>query len=217
MNQLTSIYNPILNYNHEGFITLITRTSCLPSRWENMTRNTSGTSVKKTLADTKICKTMSDSNKISATLTDADKVIIKSKLDEIAALMPFLISLNKVLRKKLRKMGPKSVEYVNLCLQGALNFPAAMTVGFNTPEFKKDAALIAQILEIQVKMTGIMEQVNDTLMAVGSDAMIEADEVYGNLKLAAKRDTSAKTLVDEIAKRFKGQGKKKKPVVPPLP
>ena len=154
---------------------------------------------------------MSDFNKISATLTDANKVIIKSKLDEIAALMPFLLGLNKTLRKKLRKMGPKSVEYVNLCVQGAVNFPAAMTVGFNTPEFQKDAALIIQILEIQVKMTGIMEQVNDTLMAVGSDAMIEADEVYGNLKQAAKRDTSAKTLVDQIALRFKGQGRRPPP------
>ena len=157
---------------------------------------------------------MSDSNKVSADFPDADVQSVQDKLDEIVALMPFLISLNKKLRTNLRKMGPKSVEYVNLCVQGATNYPKELRVGFDIKEFKRDAKLFAQILEVQVKMTGIMESVNDTMMAAGSDSMMAADEVYGSLKSAAKKDASAKTLVDEIAKRFKGQGKKKTPPTP---
>ena len=157
---------------------------------------------------------MSDSNKVSADFPDADVQSVQDKLDEIVALMPFLISLNKKLRTNLRKMGPKSVEYVNLCVQGATNYSNELRAGFDTKEFKRDAKLFAQILEVQVKMTGIMESVNDTMMAAGSDSMMAADEVYGSLKNAAKKNTSAKTLVDEIAKRFKGQGKKKTPPKP---
>jgi hypothetical protein len=152
---------------------------------------------------------MDKSNKVSAELLDTDKDAVLAKLDEIAALLPFLISLTKTERENLRKMGPKSVEYVTLGVQGAVNFPKAMTVGFNTAEYKKDAQLIAQLLPIQVKAQSIMEQINDTFMAVGSDSIMATDEVYGDLKRAAKKDTTAKAIVDQMAQRFKGQGKKK--------
>ena len=52
---------------------------------------------------------------------------------------------------------------------------------------------------------------NDTILALSSDAMKEADEVYGFLKVAAKRDANAKALVEQISKRFKGQGNFKNP------
>lgn len=47
------------------------------------------------------------------------------------------------------------------------------------------------------------------MLAAGSDAMIAADEVYAELKSSAKKDASVKGLVDQIAKRFKGQGSSK--------
>ena len=55
----------------------------------------------------------------------------------------------------------------------------------------------------------LTEALNDTLLALSSDAMKSADEVYGFLKLASKRDANAKALVEQMSRRFKGQGKKK--------
>jgi hypothetical protein len=159
---------------------------------------------------------MSTQNKISAVLSAADQQTILNSLASAKQLLPFLINLSKEERKKLHKMGPKSVDYVNLCLQGAQTFPTALTVAFDAPEFQKDVTLVNLLLPIAVMVAALAEGINDTMMAVGSDAMIEADEVYGFLKNAAKKDTNAKTLVDQIAKRYSAQGKKRaKPAAPP--
>jgi len=159
---------------------------------------------------------MSTTGKVSATLADADKTSVISKLDEILALLPFLITLSKQERHDAHKMGPKSVEYANLGYTGAATFPTEMRAGFDVAGFKKDVVLSSSLLDIQVKINMVNEMVNDTLMAVGSDAMASADEVYGQLKKSARKgDAAAKSLVDKMALRYKEQGKKKpKPPTP---
>ena len=158
---------------------------------------------------------MSTTGKVSATLSDADKTAVIAKLDEILALMPFLVTITKKESHDLHKMGSKSVEYANLGVSGATTFPAEMRSGFSTAEFQKDANLSGKLLEIQVKTNMVNEMVNDTLMAVGTDTMASADEVYDQLKKAAKKGNApAKAVVDQMALRYKGQGKKKTPPTP---
>ena len=103
-------------------------------------------------------------------------------------------------------MGPKSVDYVNETLVGARQFATNIPAAFSIEEFSKDAILIKQLYPLFVATQAFAEALSDTILALGSDSIKEADAVYGFLKIAAKTDANAKALVDQISKRFKGQG-----------
>jgi hypothetical protein len=152
---------------------------------------------------------MARQNLISATLDETLATDVLQKVNDNKAALPFLINLSKEQRKKYRKMGPKSVDYVSDTQVGAQQFPNSMPKDFPVDEFKKDAVLVKQLFPILVASQAFTESLNDTILALGSDCMKEADEVYSFLKLAAKTDANAKALVDQIARRFKGQGKAK--------
>lgn len=151
---------------------------------------------------------MSKSNKISAVFTATEKTTVLAKIAEVKAQLPFLVTLTMEERKNLRKMGPKSVAYVQQCVAGAKAFPDELKKNFNTPEFEKDYDLIYNLLDIQIACQSLLESVNDTMMAGGIDAMIASDEVYDALKSSAKSNASVKEMVKLIAERFKGQGKR---------
>ena len=153
---------------------------------------------------------MSKKNLISATLSDADKDAVKKALSDAKARMPFLIALSLDERKNSRKMGQKSVEYVKLNLRGAKAFPQYLTVDFDTTEFGKDENLISQVWDIRVEVASFLESIDDTLMAAGIDAMTAADDVYDQLKKAAKKDGAVKGLVSEIGQRYTAQSKPRK-------
>jgi hypothetical protein len=158
---------------------------------------------------------MAKSNKISAVFTVDEKKALLSKINDVKAQMPFLISLKMEERKKLRKMGPKSVAYVQQCVAGCKAFPDEMKKNFDGAELEKDFDLISNLLDIQVACQALLELLNDTMMAGGIDAMEASDEVYDSLKSSGKKDANVKEMVKLIGERFKGQGKK---IVPkPMP
>jgi hypothetical protein len=151
---------------------------------------------------------MSKSNKISAVFTAAQKDLVLTQIADVKNQLPFLVTLTIKEREALRKMGPKSVAYVQQCVAGAKAFPNELKKNFDTVEFEKDYNLIYNLLDIQVACQGLLELVNDTMMAGGIDAMEAADEVYDSLKRSARSDANVKEMVKLIAERFKGQGKR---------
>jgi len=52
-------------------------------------------------------------------------------------------------------------------------------------------------------MRQITEQVDDTLQAVGSEAMSSSLTVYNYVKTASKTTPSLKTLAEQLGERFK--------------
>ncbi|MGB4775249.1 MAG: hypothetical protein WBP45_08755 [Daejeonella sp.] len=152
---------------------------------------------------------MAKSNLISATFSQTDKQAALTKIEELKILMPFLIALTKTERKNLRKMGPKSVNYVQQCLIGAQTFPDELKRSFDTPEMEKDFNLISNLLAVQIACQSMVELISDTMMAAGIDVMAAADQVYESLKISAKNNASVKTMVQKIAERYSGQSGQK--------
>ena len=150
---------------------------------------------------------MSNSNKISAVLTEADKTAALALLEEVKSKMPFLIS-TPTGQKAKHKMGPSSVEYVSLCLEGAKKHPTKMTGDFDTPELERDVNLVNQLWSLRIAVAELLGKLDDTMDAASSDAMVTSDKVYGLLKKAAKEDGSVKELVARIALRYKKRNKK---------
>ncbi|MFK8289003.1 hypothetical protein ACI76W_07115 [Capnocytophaga canimorsus] len=150
-------------------------------------------------------------NLVSAKLSDSDKEQVKVKLQEIQQLLPFLIALPAGQKRGGASMGQKSVEFVNLALRGATHFPQYLLQSFNKEEFANDVKLIDQLWDIRILVASLLENIDDTIHAASIDAMHTGNEVYGYLKVAAKKDASVKNLVDEMAKRYE----KKKTKIPP--
>ena len=149
---------------------------------------------------------MSNPN-ISAALAAVQKTTIKTNLSAIAGILNFVVNLTPKQRKTLFKMGPKSVSYVQLALQIARNNPQIVPPGFSVAEFEKDVTLSADLVDINSVVQPLAESINDTLLSVGTEAMKQANQIYGLVKLAAKSDSNMDAMRKQLAERYKGQGK----------
>lgn len=141
-------------------------------------------------------------NRVSATLTELDKTAVLEALAQVKEKMPFLINLTGKERQRSRKMGAKRVEYVNLSLQGSQTFGSLMPPSVDISEFSKDVTLINQLVAIRMEVEALIEGIDDTMMAAGTDAMHFADLVYSYLKTGARTNAGVKSITANIAKRF---------------
>jgi hypothetical protein len=100
---------------------------------------------------------------ISSTLTPEQKASVKEHLNAIKDILNFTVGLTPKERKTLFKMGPKSVQFVELALKIAQEHPAIIPPGFNVTEFAKDVALASDLVEVEIISTTLAESINDTL------------------------------------------------------
>lgn len=140
---------------------------------------------------------------ISATLTDADLQEIKAALQTIQQKLPFLITLTVEERRSLFKMGNKRLSFVKDSLMAAQSNPDILPASFNLEEFVKDYELASSLNEVLLGLQQLTEQVDDTLMAVGSEAINSGLSVYDYVKAAAKKIPGLKTIADQLGERFK--------------
>lgn len=142
------------------------------------------------------------SNLVSADITNETVESAKTKINEVKESLPFLLAMAASQKQRKRVMGQKSVEYVNLGVRAANNFVQYLPQVFKKEEFEKDVRLISQLWEVRVPLAALLESIDDTIFAASVDAMKTADEVYGYLKTAAKKDAAVKALLDEMKKRY---------------
>ena len=141
-------------------------------------------------------------NRVSASFNDADKTAVLDALAQVKEKMPFLINLTGQERKRSRKMGAKSVEYVNLNLQSSQTFGSLIPPSVDISEFTKDVTLVNQLLSVRMEVEALLEGIDDTMLAAGSDAMQYADLVYSYLKTGSKTNAGVKSITADIRKRF---------------
>ncbi|MDX2214356.1 MAG: hypothetical protein SFY66_13785 [Oculatellaceae cyanobacterium bins.114] len=107
---------------------------------------------------------------ISAALTQSDRNAVMDAVATIKAKLPFLIDLNAVERKALPKMGDKSRAFVSKALEVATQNPDFLPRSFDLEELRKDVQLFEALYPIMVALTQLSELVDDTSLAVGSEA-----------------------------------------------
>lgn len=149
---------------------------------------------------------MTDQN-ITGTLSPEDIQEIKAALQIIQEKMPFLIALTAQERRKLFKMGDKSLAFVNNSVNTAQSNREIFPASFDIEEFIQDYQLATTLSELLILIRQLTEQVDDTLLAVGSEAMINSLTVYKYVKTAAKKTPSLKTVAELLSDRFKAINK----------
>jgi hypothetical protein len=140
---------------------------------------------------------------ISAKLSDTDLQEIKAALVVIETKLPFLVHLTVEERRKLFKMGNKSLAFVSNSLTAAQSNPDILPASFDLDEFMSDYQLATALTEVHLRLQQLTEKVDDTLLAVSSEAMHSSLTVYDYVKTAAKQTPGLKAIAEQLGERFK--------------
>ncbi len=111
---------------------------------------------------------------ISAALGQADREAVMAAVATIKEKLPFLIDLSAEERKALPKMGDKSRAFVSKALEVATQNPNFLPRSFALEEMRKDVLLFEALYPLLLSLTQVQELVDDTYMAVGSEAYAAA-------------------------------------------
>jgi hypothetical protein len=150
---------------------------------------------------------MPDDNRISATLTDANKTTILQKISEIRALLPFLINLTPDERQTLPKLGDKTLAFDEKSASYMEAHPKLVPGFVEIAELEKDRALRNPLNDIARELDSLTSAVDDTATLVGHEIYMAELAFYQNVRQAAKRGASgAQAIYDDLKDRFPGSG-----------
>jgi len=141
------------------------------------------------------------SNHVSGSLSTEDREMIFSSVSSIRERLPFLIDLSPQERRELPKMGDRSRAFVAKTLEVSKQNSGFLARAFDLDEFERDVHLYNELYAIHVALAQLTELVDDTLVAVGSDAYTAALEAYAAAK-AAKHGDGLDELRVAMGNRF---------------
>ena len=140
-------------------------------------------------------------NRISATLSQSDRQAVLDAINTIRTKLPFLIDLSPEERRSLPRMGDKSRGFVSQALEVATQNEDILPRSFDVEEMRKDVELLAALSPILAALAQLNELVDDTVMAVGSEAYASALLIY-QFARAAGKGSALDTALDGMAQRF---------------
>jgi len=140
-------------------------------------------------------------NRVSASLTPADVDAILAAINTIKQKLPFLITLSPDEKRSLPKPGDRSRAFINKALEVANQNPDILPRTFSVEEMRKDIVLGQALLPIELALTQLSEQIDNTVTVVDSEAYVAALAVYSMAKANDKAATLHDTL-DELGRLF---------------
>lgn len=146
---------------------------------------------------------------ISVTVAAQDITDVKTAINTISTKLNWLVTLSPEEVKGLTKLGPKSIDFVQDAKVATTNFPTVLPASFNVVEFNKDTTAFQALSEIKILLDSLKEKVDNTYYAVGSEAMVQALEVYAYVQTGKDRTPGLKTVADKLQERFKRNGSRK--------
>ncbi|MDX2212264.1 MAG: hypothetical protein SFY66_03135 [Oculatellaceae cyanobacterium bins.114] len=150
---------------------------------------------------------------ISASLTATDRLNVMDAIATIKDTLPFLIDLTIEERKTLPKMGDKSRAFVTKALEIATQNPDFLPRSFDLEEMRRDVQLFESLYPIVVAMAQLQELLDDTCLAVGSEAYASALQVYSYAK-ASGQGAGLNGMVEQLGQRFARKAKREKTQTP---
>jgi hypothetical protein len=153
---------------------------------------------------------------INASLSATDLQAVKDAFTTILSKLPFLVNLTPGERQAAFKAGSDSLSFVQNALTAARNNPAVFPASFSAAELKNDIDLFVLLTEINTIAASVASQIDDTRLAVGSEAMQQATQVYNYVKTASRTEPGLKPVAEQLGERFRKAGKPKTPPQPPI-
>ena len=118
-----------------------------------------------------------------------------------------VVSLNATARRRVVKMGDGSEAFCRQAADAAAENLGVMPRNFDLEEMRRDLASHDAVNARMVRITQLQEQMRNTEMALGSDAMVAALEAYSYLKNAGEGE-GVEQLRRMLGRRFEDNGPK---------
>lgn len=150
--------------------------------------------------------TMTNDNKISASLSAQDMADIMAAFATIKAKLPFLINLNPRERQRMPSIGTERGGMVDTFTIEMQLHPELIPTFVDMPELALDLTLLNQLETIRSCANELCEGINDTHKAVGSDMYLAYLSFYNNVKQAAKRAVVGADSIYQNLRRFFERG-----------
>lgn len=144
-------------------------------------------------------------NKISATLTDADKTAAQAHFTALLALLTFLRNITEDEKKRINNAANGRLPFIQQAQQYAALHPGVIPANFNLPEFNQDVTFLTQFVTLVNADENFHTKVKDTFTLANSDAYDQALKIYNFFK-AANFNGDYKDVVAQLGSYFKGQG-----------
>lgn len=142
-------------------------------------------------------------NRISAELAAAAKTQILTKIDEIHALLPFLVNLTEQESRSLPTIGAERTGMVEAFSLQINAHPEFVPSYVDVAEMARDRALRVDLLEVYAAVGGLHKGLRDTLQVVGSDLYTNFLSFYSSVQ----RAVSGAGAVLEDLRRFMPRGR----------
>ena len=147
-------------------------------------------------------------NLISASIPQEVKKSILEKLVSIKSDLSFLLSLQSNEIQSLFKASDSYAPFIEKAYNTVNDHPEIMSGVFDIAEFKKDYELSKDIVPIINAVNELAESLQKTQIAINSDAMTEALEVYAAVKQNKDKIPGLNVVSDEMGAFFKRTRKK---------
>lgn len=152
---------------------------------------------------------MSQQNRISATISQEQKIVIQSAIDGIkTALAEILIhSLTPKERKTIVKMGDKTLAFVQKSLDYANSSPGLAPAYLDIAEAQRDLKLSLDLQNIFNQLSTLTTALEDAMIISGSEAYNGALIFYNSIQGAVRSNVpGSQSILDELKQRFPGRG-----------
>lgn len=162
---------------------------------------------------------MSSKNRISAVITPDQ---MKKSTNAIVAFKANLsnaltVSLEPEERRRMLKMGNKTLTFVEKTLEYARHNPNLVPIYMDLEEAIKDYELASSLYDIFQQLNTLITSIEDAGMVAGSEAYEAALIFYHTVKGASRSSVpGSRAIYDDLSQRFPGQ-RKAKNVSPPQP
>ena len=142
-------------------------------------------------------------NLISASLSAEDAAEVQQNLIAAKSKLGFLLSLQTDDIATLFKVGNAYLPFIEKAYQTVLTHPEILPGVFDKDEFIRDYNLLVSLRPIFNQINELAEGIQKTFMAVGSDTMVAALEVYSAVKQNKDKVPGLAVTADEMAVFFK--------------
>lgn len=150
-------------------------------------------------------------NLISATLSTEDAAEVQQNLTNAKAKLSFLLSLQTDDVATIFKVGNAYLPFIDLVYQTVMAHPEILPGVFDKDEFIRDYNLLSALRPIFNQVSELLESIQKTFTAVGSDTMVAALEVYSSVKQNKNKVPGLAATADQMAVFFKRTRAKKEP------
>jgi hypothetical protein len=156
------------------------------------------------------------SNRLNVTIPEGNIATIKSLLEQIQALLPFVTGLSPEERQAIPKINVSNKVFTEDALYVLANNSSLYPAFINIANLNNDLILYRQLDELASISRQLTEKIEDTQMLAGSEAYVTALSVYRLTEAAAVAGMpGADVLYQQLRERFANSGSSNTPNTPP--